>query len=208
MKILIADDDAVSRRYLETTLHKWGYEVIAVPDGAQACKFMEGSDAPSVAILDWIMPEVDGLEVCRRARQSPPTAATYLIVLTARSGQDSTVRALESGADDFVTKPFDLEELRARVQVGVRVATLQKKLAERVRQLEEALGKVKQLQGLVPICSYCKKIRNDRNYWQQVEGYISEHSEAQFSHGVCPECYARFVKPELEESDVGKKTET
>jgi hypothetical protein len=71
-------------------------------------------------------------------------------------------------------------------------------LAQRVRELEEALSRVKTLQGLLPICSYCKKIRNDRNYWQQVEGYISDHSEAQFSHGICPECYARFVQPELD----------
>jgi phosphoserine phosphatase RsbU/P len=204
--ILIAEDEAVSRRYLESTLRKWGYEVVVASNGAEAWKLLEGHDTPSVAILDWVMPEMDGLEVCRRARTSPATAATYLIVLTARGGHDATVRGLESGADDFVTKPFDLDELRARVQVGVRVASLQTRLAERVRQLEEALGKVKQLQGLLPICAYCKKIRNDRNYWQQVEGYISEHSEAQFSHGVCPECYAKFVKPELEKSEAIKKT--
>jgi hypothetical protein len=96
-----------------------------------------------------------------------------------------------------VTKPFNREELRARVQGGARVVELQRSLAERVEELEQALARVKQLQGLLPICSYCKKIRDDRNYWQQVEAYIGEHSEAVFSHGICPDCFDKFVKPEL-----------
>jgi len=131
----------------------------------------------------------------------PPEAQTqpvYIILLSARSGQEDKIHGLEAGADDYITKPFDRDELRARVQVGIRVLELQGALAHRVRQLEEALSRVKQLQGLLPICSYCKKIRNDRNYWQQVEGYISERSEAQFSHGICPECYAQYVQPELD----------
>jgi phosphoserine phosphatase RsbU/P len=85
------------------------------------------------------------------------------------------------------------------VQVGMRIVELQHSLADRVTALEEALARVKQLQGLLPICSYCKKIRDDRNYWQQVESYISEHSEAQFSHSICPECYEGRVKPELDQ---------
>ena len=89
------------------------------------------------------------------------------------------------------------EELRARVQVGERVVELQRRLAERVRELEAALADVKHLSGLLPICAYCKKIRNDQNYWQQVESYVAEHSEAQFSHGICPGCYETVVKTEL-----------
>lgn len=206
MRILIAEDDVVSSRYLESTLGKWGYEVIVASNGAAAWQVLGGPENPALAILDWMMPEMDGLEVCRKVRESPATAGIYVILLTARGGRDDTVRGLEAGADDYVTKPFDLEELRARVRVGVRVARLQSLLAKRVRQLEEALARVKQLQGLLPICSYCKKIRNDRNYWQQVEGYISERSEAQFSHGICPDCYAKFVKPDLQKSASGEKT--
>lgn len=206
MKILIAEDDPVSRCYLESTLRKWGYEVVAASNGQEAWQILEGRDNPGLAILDWIMPEMDGLEVCRRVRESPAHETAYLIVLTARGGHEEKVRGLESGADDFVAKPFDVEELRARVQVGARVATLQARLSHRVRQLEEAMANVKQLQGLLPICAYCKKIRNDRNYWQQVEGYISEHSEAQFSHGVCPECFAKYVRPELDKLPPPEKT--
>lgn len=198
MRILVAEDESVSRHILAENLRKWGYDVAAVEDGARAWEALQAKDAPPLAVLDWLMPGMDGIEICRRIRQSPETRSIYLILLTARREQEDKIYGLRAGADDYITKPFDHEELRARVQVGTRVLELQGALAERVRELEEALSRVKTLQGLLPICSYCKKIRNDRNYWQQVEGYISEHSEAQFSHGICPECYAQFVQPELD----------
>jgi sigma-B regulation protein RsbU (phosphoserine phosphatase) len=208
VKVLIAEDDAVSNRYLEAALRKWGYEVIATKNGAEAWRALSGPAIPRMAILDWMMPETDGLELCRRIRQTPGLRATYVILLTARGGHGNAVQGLEAGADDYVTKPFDHEELRARVQVGARVAQLQASLAERVSELEETMAKLKQLRGLLPICSYCKKIRTDQNYWQQVEGFISEHTEAQFSHGICPECYAKFVQPELEASAANEKAKT
>jgi len=198
MRILVAEDQAVSRHILIANLRKWGYDVMAVEDGTLAWKALQSAEAPQLVILDWLMPGMDGIEICRQFREKPQERPTYLILLTARRGAEDKVRGLQSGADDYITKPFNREELRARVQVGIRVLELQDALAQRVRELEEALSRVKTLQGLLPICSYCKKIRNDRNYWQQVEGYISDHSEAQFSHGICPECYARFVQPELE----------
>ena len=198
MRILVAEDQSVSRHILVAQLRKWGYDVTAVEDGTRAWEALQAEDAPPLAILDWLMPGLDGIDVCRQIRQSPRTRPIYLILLTARQGQEDKIHGLQAGADDYITKPFNREELRARVQVGIRVLELQDALAQRVRELEEALSRVKTLQGLLPICSYCKKIRNDRNYWQQVEGYISDHSEAQFSHGICPECSARFVQPELE----------
>ena len=198
MRILVAEDQSVSRHILVAQLRKWGYDVTAVEDGTRAWEALQAEDAPPLAILDWLMPGLDGIDVCRQIRQSPRTRPIYLILLTARQGQEDKIHGLQAGADDYITKPFNREELRARVQVGIRVLELQGALAQRVRELEEALSRVKTLQGLLPICSYCKKIRNDRNYWQQVEGYISDHSEAQFSHGICPECYARFVQPELD----------
>lgn len=197
MRILIAEDDAVSRRRLEATLQKWGYEVLAVEDGLAAWEVLQGEMPPPLAILDWMMPGMDGIEVCRKVRERSPSQPLYIIVLTARGSREDVVAGLQAGGDDYVTKPFDREELHARVRVGLRVLQLQMNLADRVRELEEALARVKQLQGLLPICSYCKKIRDDQNYWQQVEGYISEHSEAIFSHGICPDCFEKFVKPEL-----------
>jgi phosphoserine phosphatase RsbU/P len=130
-------------------------------------------------------------------RSTPPPP--YLILLTAKGRREDIITGLKAGANDYVTKPFDREELRARVQVGARIVELQHSLADRVHALEEALARVKQLQGLLPICSYCKKIRDDQNYWQQVENYISRHSEAQFSHSICPGCYEQLVKPELDQ---------
>jgi DNA-binding response OmpR family regulator len=112
----------------------------------------------------------------------------YLILLTARHSKEDMVAGLDAGADDFLVKPFDPEELRARLHVGVRVVTLQERLADRVAELEAAITTVKQLRGLIPICSYCKRIRSDKNDWEQLETYISEHSDAEFSHGICPPC--------------------
>ena len=197
MKILVAEDQTISRHILEASLRKWGYEVKGVENGTRAWEILQGEEAPQLAILDWLMPGMDGIEICRQIRLRPQTQPVYIILLSARSGQEDKIHGLEAGADDYITKPFDRDELRARVQVGIRVLELQGALAHRVRQLEEALSRVKQLQGLLPICSYCKKIRNDQNYWQQVDTYISDHSEAQFTHGICPECRDKIVKPEL-----------
>ena len=199
MKILIAEDDMVSRRLLEATLIKWGYGVVVTCDGAEAWEALQSADAPPLAIVDWMMPGMDGIELCRRVRHELTHTPPYLILLTAKGRRQDVVTGLRSGANDYVTKPFDREELQARVQVGMRIVELQHSLADRVKALEEALARVKQLQGLLPICSYCKKIRDDQNYWQQVENYISEHSEAQFSHSICPDCYERRVKPELDQ---------
>jgi DNA-binding response OmpR family regulator len=118
-------------------------------------------------------------------------------MLTAKSDKQDVVAGLYAGADDYVTKPFNRHELHARIKVGIRVAELQKAIADRVVELEVALSRVKQLQGLLPICSYCKMVRDDQNYWQQVDSYISKHSEVAFSHSICPACYDRLVEPQL-----------
>lgn len=198
MRILIADDDPVSRQVLVRALARWGYELTVCCDGEEAWTVLQAEDAPPLAILDWMMPGLDGVDICRRVREQERPNPIYLIMLTARNEKQDLVAALRAGADDYITKPFDYDELRVRVQVGVRIVGLQQALTERVKELERALSQVKLLQGLLPICSYCKKIRDDQNYWQQVEDYITSHSEAQFSHGVCPECYETVVKPELE----------
>jgi CheY-like chemotaxis protein len=198
MKLLIAEDDPVSRRVLEASLRKWGYDLVVACDGDQAWQALTEPGPPDLAILDWMMPGMDGVEVCRRLRGLPARRPVYVILLTAKGGREDIVEGLQAGADDYITKPFDRDELRARVQVGIRVVDLQRSLADRVCELEDALSRVKQLQGLLPICSYCKKIRDDRNYWTQVESYVTERSEAQFSHSICPPCYDAYVRPELE----------
>ncbi len=192
MKILIAEDDPVSRRLLQATLNKWGYQVTVTANGKEAWQALQTPEAPSLLILDWLMPEMDGVEICREARRSPAHKSAYIILLTSRGSKEDIVKGLEAGADDYVTKPFDHGELRARVQVGSRVVQLQSALADRVRELEEALSSVKTLQGLLPICCYCKKIRDDGNYWHRVESYIAGHANVRFSHGICPDCSAKL----------------
>ena len=199
MDILIAEDDPISRRTLEVTLQKWGHRVEVTCDGRAAFEQLNCSDAPPLAILDWMMPHMDGLTICRQLRENAARRSTYIILLTARGDKRDIVAGLDSGADDYITKPFDREELHARVNVGLRMLALQQSLAERVAELETALARVKQLQGLLPICCYCKCIRNDSNYWQRVEEYIGEHSGAQFSHGICPNCFETVVKAQLRE---------
>jgi sigma-B regulation protein RsbU (phosphoserine phosphatase) len=203
VRILIAEDDAVSRRVLEATLVKWGYEVIVTTDGQQALDALKQPDAPSLAVLDWMMPGLDGSEVCRRAREAVGNRLLYILLLTAKGSKEDLVEGLTAGADDYVVKPFDRAELQARLNVGERILRLQAELAKRVQELELALSKVNLLQGLLPICCYCKKIRDDQNYWRQVEGYIAEHSEAQFTHAICPTCRENIVEPELERLRTG-----
>jgi phosphoserine phosphatase RsbU/P len=208
MKIIIAEDDALSRRLLETHLQRWGHEVVSYADGAEALAAIKSSTGPLMAVLDWMMPSLDGPEICRQVRLDQTIAQPYLVLLTSKEGAQSTVEGLQAGADDYVVKPFDATVLRARVGVGVRVLELQAKLARRVKELEDALTNVKRLQGLLPICSYCKRIRNDGNYWQQVDMYLAEHTEARLSHGFCPDCYESRVKPELAEltQSMGEQT--
>lgn len=194
MKILIAEDEPGSRRLLEASLIRWGHEVLVTSNGEQAWEAAQRPDAPPLLILDWLMPGMDGVDVCRRVRARNERQLSYIILLTSRGSKEDLVKGLEAGADDYVTKPFDAQELRARVHVGSRVIQLQSTLAQRVEELEAALSREKHLQRLLPICCYCKKIRDDSNYWHQVESYVSRFANVNFSHSVCPECTEQFRK--------------
>jgi len=207
MNILIAEDDATSRRMLEATLISWGYEVAVMLDGEQAWEKLQAEDAPSLAILDIMMPGMDGLEICRRIRQRSVSIPPYIILLTSMRNKEDVVFGIRAGANDYLTKPFHYDELKVRIGVGMQMIELQRALTQRVKELEEALSQVKQLQGIVPLCSYCKMIRDDKNYWQQVESYIAEHTEAQFSHSVCPDCYIKVVEPQLDKIKQSKRNE-
>ena len=197
MKILVADDSRNSCLFLEHGLKDLDYVVDVVYDGNRAWDVLKAARESMLAVVDWIMPGIDGVELCRRVRALENPPPIYLIMLTARSESQDIVKGLEAGADDFIKKPFAISELKARVRVGGRVLALQDSLAHRVKELETAVAEIKQLQGIFPICMYCKKIRDDKNYWQQVEGYISMHTDAQFSHGICPVCYDRVMNTEF-----------
>jgi CheY-like chemotaxis protein len=197
MKILLAEDDALSRMAVEAALADWGFEALSYSDGNAAWEALQHPSAPRLALLDWLMPGIDGVEICRRCRGAPALASNYMILLTARDTKADVIAGLQAGADDYVSKPFDREELRLRLRAGQRILELQESLGDRVKDLEEALARVKQLEGIIPICAYCKKIRSDRHYWQQVEAYLESHIDIRFSHGICPECYETQVKPQM-----------
>lgn len=203
MKVLVAEDDAFYCGILQSVLRE-EYEVLLAQDGNRAWEMLQAADAPRLALLDWQMPGLSGLEICHRVRSHPAMHGFYLVIATVRQSLDDVLTGFEAGANDYITKPFHAQELRARLRVGRRVLELQAELAARISQLQDALARVKQLQGLLPICSYCKRIRDDHDYWQQVETYMSEHSQATFTHGICPDCYEKFFKTELEELRKGK----
>jgi phosphoserine phosphatase RsbU/P len=194
MKILIVEDEAISLEALRLKAIDWGYSVETAMDGAEAWSALHEEDPANILILDLMIPEMDGITLTNKLRAERPKHPLYVIILTARSTKKDKVQGLLAGADDYLTKPFDAEELQARLKVAERVIGLQRELGDRVLQLEQALSQVKQLEGMLPICSYCKRVRDDQNYWHQIEEYVTHHSQALFSHSICPECYDMFVK--------------
>jgi DNA-binding response OmpR family regulator len=187
MRILTADDDAISRAILTKALRSFGHEVVETKDGAEAWSEFRLHNF-SLIISDWVMPNVDGIELCKRVREDqgqPRQKYTYIILLTSLEGKTKYLEGMEAGADDFINKPFDRDTLAARIRVAERILNLQ--------------AEVKQLEGLLPICAYCKKIKDDNDHWQHMESYISHRTEANFSHGICPDCYQKHMVPQLEQ---------
>lgn len=210
MKVLVAEDSLAFANAIEHLLRKWDFEPILVQDGERAWEMLQRPDSEMLALLDWELPGLEGPELCQKVRQLPHGDRFYLILVTVRDSSEDIVRGLEMGANDFVTKPYDPNELRARVQVGARVAQLQSQLSRRVQELEEALQQIQKLQSLLPICSYCKSVRSDSDYWEKVETYIARHTDTQLTHTICPQCYHRVateVKAELERSRIQLKPE-
>jgi DNA-binding response OmpR family regulator len=184
VKCLIADDDAVSRIILSTLLRDHGHHVVVTENGRQAWDSL-AREHFSLVISDWMMPEVDGLELCRRIRAANRPPYTYVILVTALSGRKSYLEGMSAGADDFLTKPVDADELVARVRVAARILGLEEE--------------VTQLRGLLPVCMYCKRIREDGGQWTQIERYIASRTDASFSHGICPECFQTRARQEVED---------
>jgi DNA-binding response OmpR family regulator len=178
MKILVAEDDRDSREMLGFLPQFEGYEVVQVANGGEAWREFEQNQF-GLVISDWLMPEIDGLELCRRIRAVERTPYPYIILLTALKGKDHFLKAMGAGADDFISKPYDPDELRAKLHVARRILSLQ--------------SRVKTLEGILPTCMYCKKIRDENQSWVSIERYVTERSNAAFSHGVCPECYTRVA---------------
>lgn len=192
MQVLVADDQPVTLSALTKLLNHRGYQPVSVRDGTAAWEVLQRNDAPSLALLDCNMPGLSGMELCRSARKAFPDRPLHIILISASSqAVDDRVAGLSAGADDYLNSPFATAELLARLHVGERLIKLQLELRKKVSELEKALGQVRQLQGLLPICMDCKKIRDDQNYWHQVEHYIMRHSDVSFTHGICPACFEK-----------------
>jgi DNA-binding response OmpR family regulator len=201
MKILIAEDDLTSRSMLSAVLKKAGHDVVEAVNGIEALEELEKNDAPRLVLLDWVMPEMDGLVLLKRLRALKKASPSYVIMLTAKGEKSDIVTGLNAGADDYLSKPFDPGELRARVDVGRRMVEMQDTLNMQLHKLRKAVEHIKTLQGILPICSFCKKIRNDKGYWDQVETYVTNHSNAEFSHGICPDCMKKHY-PDISDCDM------
>lgn len=202
MRLLIADDDANTINLLRKYLTDWHYDVLTAVNGLEALDIIKGENPPDIVILDWLMPGIDGIEVIKRVRRTQNSNPPYIILFTVRDEKGAIIEGLDAGADDYVTKPFDKDEFHARIRVGERFVQLQNMLAERIKELQDAISQIHTLRGIIPICSFCHKIRNDQKSWERLEKYIGDHSEAEFSHGICPECakkhYPGFVEKETE----------
>jgi len=201
--ILVVDDQEANVLLLERMLRGAGYVSIAsTMHPHQVCE-LHRQNRYSLILLDLQMPGMDGFQVMESLKEIETDS--YLPVLVITAHPDHKLRALQAGAKDFISKPFDLAEVLMRVHnmLEVRLLHLETKkhngqLEAANRELTQALSEVKVLRGILPICAYCKKIRDDKDYWQSVEKYISSRTDAQFSHGFCPECFEKHVKPQLD----------
>jgi DNA-binding response OmpR family regulator len=184
MRILLVEDEPLARQRAIRLLARLDHEVVSAADGLEAWGLWMGSEF-DVVLTDWVLPGLDGLELCRRIRAERRPGYTCVLVQTVRSGKQNFLAAMEAGADDFLEKPLDADTLAARLGVAARIQGLYQELDR--------------LRGLIPICSYCKKVRSDGDYWQQVEAYVTARSHALFSHTVCPGCYEGILLPDMED---------
>jgi CheY-like chemotaxis protein len=196
--ILVAEDDPVTRSVVTRVLTDNDWEVIAAEDGEEALEAWS-EHQPQLVLTDYMMPGLDGAELCKHIRAESTDQYTYIIVLTSRDDQKAVVTGLEAGADDYIKKPFEKTELLLRVKAGRRVIKLQADLAQKVRELEDALDRVRTLEGILPTCSYCGSIRDEDGTWSDLEGYVRTRTKAEFSHGYCPSCLKEHVLPQFDE---------
>lgn len=182
VKCLLVEDDPVNLALLRGFLVRMGHEVSSVSTGHDAWISYLSGRYPLV-VSDWSLPGMSGIEFCQRVRARKSSEYTYFILITALEGENKIQEAMDSGVDDFLPKPIDLNTLSVRVRV-----------AERIIGFQSQIGL---LRGLLPICMYCKNIRGDKEYWQTVESYFAAHTGANFTHSLCPDCYTNHVLPEL-----------
>ena len=186
MKILVAEDEPVAAEILQEALRSFGHEVILTSNGVEAWEVFD-REPVRLIVSDWFMPGLDGLGLCQKVRERKQTLYTYFILLTSQETKPENYDlATNAGVDDFLTKPLDRPTIRMRLRVAERILTF--------------TTEIRQLKDLIPICAYCRKIRNDGNYWQMVEIYINEQTGSNFTHGICPECSEKLLAELVEKT--------
>lgn len=188
MNVLIAEDEYTTRLMVQVSLENWGYSVSSVADGKAAWEILKKPDFIDVAILDWEMPEIDGVELCKMIKNLQRPNPIYVILLTGRDSQNDILCGFDAGADDYMTKPFNDDELRARVRVAKRLVTIQSSLSQSVEELKQALDMVEALQGSVPVCTSCLKIEGENGRWATLKTSVREAFDLRFTPEICPVC--------------------
>ncbi len=191
MKILVVEDNRLSRLMLEKYFSQMGYQVVVARDGLEALEVYHNEPIKMI-VTDWEMPRMNGLEFIQQVRQEEHDERAYIILLTIKDQKQEIIAGISGGADDYVQKPFDKEELEVRINAGRRILKMQQDLKTHIASLEEAISHIKTLQGIIPICMHCHSIRDDKESWERIETYISRHSEAEFSHSLCPACMEKY----------------
>lgn len=195
---LLIVDDTPSNLHILAEFLGGEYDIKVAKDGKSALKIADQPHKPDLILLDIMMPEMDGYDVCRKLKAANSTRGIPVIFLTSKTKTSDEELGLSLGAIDYISKPFVPSIVKARIKTHLTVKFQRDELLRQKEALQQALDQIKVLRGFLPICSYCKKIRDDQGYWNKIEQYISEHSEAAFSHSICPECLAR-LHPEIDE---------
>ena len=194
--ILIVDDNGRNIQVLGNLLSAQLYNIAVAMDGRKAINFMDRRK-PDLILMDILMPGMNGYEVCRRIKEDPENEDIPVIFLSAKGDEESVVMAFEAGGVDYVSKPFRSMELLARVRTHIEFKQTKETLRAKAEEIQA-------LRGILPICSACKKVRDDKGYWEQVDIYLNTYTELQFSHGLCPECIKEYY-PEFKHKKNDKK---
>lgn len=201
IKILIVDDDPDILFATSRILKSEEYDVFAAGSGKE-CMVRAKKHFPDLILLDVVLPDVDGYKLCRRLKKDPDLKGVYIIMLSAmKTSSDDQAKGLNDGADGYIARPVSNSELKARVRSMVRILKAERERDRLIKELKKALEEIETLTGLLPICCHCKKVRDDKGYWNEIEKYLKKHSKAELTHGICPDCLDKlYPGPDTEES--------
>lgn len=192
--VMVVDDDPDVLFATARIVRKAGYPVMKASSASECLELIQ-KQCPDLILLDVVLPDMGGDELCKNIKADPICEGIYIILISGKkTASDEQAEGLDFGADGYIARPISNRELLARVNAMVRILTAERERDRLIIELKEALSKIKTLSGMLSICSYCKKIRDDRGYWKQIESYIHDHSEVEFSHGICQECAAKYHK--------------